>query len=159
MSMRDSRSKGWRTGLHPASPQVTSPATDAGRGHRRRSVVTVENRLAISSLLHFLLEGLDYEGEEALGGRATLGTINRDSFDAILLDLRYPDTPAEQPVFRFTRLESTLVDRVLAISADVEDPSIVELIKRHCVGHGLKAHLRAEIRRWLHNLWEPSSHD
>jgi len=139
------------------SQATTSPAPSAltlARGTPvRRKVLIVEDEPSISNLLYVLLEGLNYDGEVAIGGRHALAMIERESFDAILLDLRCSDLRAEQWVSRIAEIQPSLLDRVLVITGEVADPKVLDLIERHCLPHVPQSRLLEDIHQSLRTLF------
>jgi CheY-like chemotaxis protein len=140
-----------------------SPSSAVGRGSEfgspwregaiRRKVLIVEDDLSISNLLYVLLEGLNYDGEVAVGGRQALAMIARDSFDAILLDLRYSNLSAEQWVSQIAEIQPSVLDRVLVITGEVDDPKVLDLLERHCLPHVQQNRLMEDIHQRLLSLW------
>jgi len=154
-------SEGLRT-LTKSRPAV-SPVTAVGRGAAsgsprregatRRKVLIVEDDLSISNLLYVLLEGLNYDGEVAMGGRQALAMIERESFDAILLDLRYSNLSAEQWVSRIAEIQPSVLDRILVITGEVADPNMLDLLERYCLPHVPQNRLMEDIHSRLLSLW------
>jgi len=140
----------------PESQSTTSPAPSAlpvARGTPlRRKILIVEDEPSISNLLYLLLEGLNYDGELAVGGQQALAMIGRESFDAILLDLRDSDLRAEQWVSRIAEIQPSLVDRVLVITGEVADPKVLDLIHRHCLPNVPQSRLMEDIHQSLRAL-------
>jgi CheY-like chemotaxis protein len=114
-----------------------SPEVKPGVKPRRQSrkVLIVECDSAISNLLCVLLGGLGCEGNVALGCQQALSMVSRESFDAVLLDLRCSNLPAEQVISQMEEIRPHLVGRVLVITGDTLDPKTIEFIERHCLPH------------------------
>lgn len=91
----------------------------------------VEDEFSIRELLNALVKKLGCRGEVATGGQEALAMIRRSDFDAVLLDLRCPDLPAEDVVSGIHRLRPSLVGRVLVITGDVADLNTLVLVERH----------------------------
>lgn len=146
--------KSSRAAISRRSAMKRSIALGAPRreGAIRRKVLIVEDDLSISNLLYVLLEGLNYDGEVAMGGRQALAMIERDSFDAILLDLRYSNLSAKQWVSRIAEIQPSLLDRVLVITGEVADPNVVDLLERHCLPHVPQNRLMEDLHQRLLSL-------
>lgn len=144
-----------RLAILPASRAERSSAfgSPLREGTVRRKVLIVEDDLSISNLLYVLLEGLNYDGEVAMGGRQALAMIERDSFDAILLDLRYSNRSAEQWVSQIAQVQPSVLDRVLVITGEVADPKVLDLLERHCLPHVPQNRLMEDINQRLLALW------
>lgn len=110
-----------------------------------RKVLIVESDSAISNVLCVLLAGLGCEGNVALGGQQALSMVSRESFDAVLLDLRCSNLPAEQVVSQIEEIRPHLVGRVLVITGETPDPKTIELIERHCLPHLPGNHLMPDV--------------
>jgi DNA-binding response OmpR family regulator len=83
-------------------------------------------------VLYVLLAGLGCEGDIAHTGRQALAMIEKESFDAVLLDLRCSEMPAGEMVSAIRELRPNLVGRVLVITGEVSDPQAMEMIKKNC---------------------------
>jgi len=117
-------------------------------GAVRRKVLIIEDEPAIRNALYVLLAGLGCEGDVAYSGQQALSMIGRECFDAVLLDLRCSNLPAEQVVSEIKELRPNLVGRVLVITGEVTDPQTLELIERHCLPHVSRSRLMQEL--WIH---------
>ena len=99
----------------------------------RRKILVIEDEYTIRNVLYALLAGFDCDSEIAHSGRQAIGMIARDSFDAVLLDLRSNSVPAEEMVARIKQLQPSLVGRVLVISGEVTDPKTLEWLESQCL--------------------------
>ena len=104
-------------------------------GHQPRNVLIVEDEPSIRNVLYVLLAGLGCEGDIAHNGRQALAMIEKESFDAVLLDLRCSEMPAGEMVSAIRELRPNLVGRVLIITGEVSDPRTMEMIKKNCWPH------------------------
>ena len=136
---------------------LASPLASESQLPLRREVLVAEDDLSISNLLFLLLEELTYDSEEALYGRDALATLDREDFDAILLDIRCPDLPLVQSPPRVTQIEPSMVGRVLVITMEADHADVLELIERHCVLRVPRSHRMDDLHRWLERLRGPSS--
>jgi DNA-binding response OmpR family regulator len=101
-------------------------------GLRPRNVLVVEGEPSIRNVLYILLAGLGCEGDIADRGRQALAMIKKESFDAVLLDLRYSEMPTGEMVSAIRELRPNLVGRVLVITGEVSDPQTMEMIRKNC---------------------------
>ena len=99
----------------------------------RRKILVIEDEPTIRNVLYVLLAGLDCESEIAHTGQQALAMVGRDSFDAVLLDLRSALVPPEEVVAQIKQLQPSLVGRVLVITGEVTDPKILEWIESQCL--------------------------
>jgi len=111
----------------------SGPIEDAlSHGLRPRNVLVVEGEPSIRNLFYVLLAGLGCEGNIAHSGRQALAMIEKESFDAVLLDLRYSEMPAGEMVSALRELRPNLLGRVLVITGEISDPQTMEMIKKNC---------------------------
>lgn len=101
----------------------------------RRKILIVEDEPSIRNALYVLLAGVNCESEVAVSGRQALAMISRESFDAILLDLRCSGLAPQQVLEQIHKLRPALVGRVLVITGELADPQALELIERNCLPH------------------------
>jgi len=106
------------------------------RNQQLRNILIAENERSIRNVLHLLEAGLGREGVLDQDSREALPAIKKESFDMILLDLRYSEMPVGEMVLAIEQLRATLVGRVLIITCDVSDPYLLERIKRNCWTYG-----------------------
>jgi DNA-binding response OmpR family regulator len=97
-----------------------------------RHVLVVEGEPSIRNLFYVLLAGLGCEGDIADTGRQALAMIAKESFYAVLLDLRCSEMPAGEMVAAIRELRPNLVGRVLVITGEVSDPQVMEMIEKNC---------------------------
>ncbi len=57
--------------------------------------------------------------------------LQREAFDAVLIDLGSSETSAEQAILRIKQIRPSLADRMLVISNGVADREMIELIERN----------------------------
>jgi len=114
----------------------SNPIEDASNHDLRpRHVLIVEDEPSIRNVFYVLLAGLGCEGDIAHTGQQALAMIKKESFDAVLLDLRCAEMPAEEMVSAIRELRPNLVGRVLVITGEVSDPLAMEMIKNNCWPH------------------------
>jgi len=148
-------SKGWYGGTGVEAPPRSLPASNRipRANSSRRKVLIIEDEPSISNLLYVLLERLDYDGEVAVAGEQALAMIARESFDAVLLDLRYSTPSTEQMLSKITEIQPSLVDRVLVITGEVDDPQLLGLTGNHHLPPASRNRLMENVHRRLRALW------
>jgi DNA-binding NtrC family response regulator len=116
-------------------------------GHQLRNVLIIEDEPSIRNVLYVLLAGLGCEGNIAHNAQQALAMIEKQSFDAVLLDLRCSEMPAREMGSAIKELRPSLVGRVLVITAEVSDPQTMEMIKKNRWPH-------IPRQRVMQELWE-----
>lgn len=111
----------------------------------RRKVLIVEDEPAIRNILFVLLAGLGCEGDVASDSKQALSMIRKESFDAVLLDLRATHLPPEEMVASITDLRPSLVGRVLVIIGEVADPETIEVLSRCALPHIERSHMVSDL--------------
>ncbi len=112
----------------------------------QRKVLVIEGESAIRNLIYVLLGALKCEGDVAYNGQQALAMVSRERFDAVLLDLRCPDMPAEEVVSQIHAIRPNLVGRILFITGEVSDPKTMEFVEKSCAPY-------VRSGRLLHDLW------
>jgi DNA-binding response OmpR family regulator len=126
----------------------SGPIEDAlNHSHQLRNVLIIEDEPSMRNVLNVLLAGLGCEGDIAHHGRRALAMIEKESFDAVLLDLRCSEMPAGEMVSAIKELRSNLMGRVLVITGEVSDPQTLEMITKNCWPH-------IPRQRVMQELWE-----
>jgi DNA-binding NtrC family response regulator len=111
-----------------------------------RKVLFVEDDASIRNVLYVLLAGQGCQAEVAYSGTQALSLIDREEFDAVLLDLRCRNLPAEQVVAQIQEIRPSLLGRVLVITGEVNSPEVLRMIE----GHFLP---QVSRERLLQDLW------
>jgi len=119
---------------------------------RPRNVLIVEGEPSIRNVLYVLLAGLGCEGDIAHNGHQALAKIEKESFDAVLLDLRCSEIPAEEMVSAIRELRPNLLGRVLVITGEVSDPKAMEMIRNNCWPHITRQRVMQELWGRLRTL-------
>ncbi len=122
----------------------------------RRKILIVEDAPSISNILHVLLGVLNYEGEVAMGREQALAMIERENYDAVLLDLRNSDPTTKPLLSKIREIRPSLADRVLVITGEVEQPRVVGRVGRRCLPPATDIRLMENVHRRLLALWDPS---
>jgi DNA-binding NtrC family response regulator len=131
------------------------------QGHQLRSVLIIEDEPSIRNVLYVLLAGLGCEGNIAHNAQQALAMIEKQSFDAVLLDLRCSEIPAREMVSAIKELRPSLVGRVLVITGEVSDPQTMEMIKKNRWAHIPRQRVMQELWERLRSLlgFSPSPPD
>lgn len=112
-----------------------------------RKVLVIEDEPSIRNLIYVLLGALKCEGEVAYTGQQALVMISRESFDAVLLDLRCSDSPPEEVVSKIETVCPSLVGRILFITGEVSDPAAMKMIESKCLPYVRRG-------RVMNDLWD-----
>ncbi len=116
-----------------------------------RTILVVEGEQSIRSVLRLLRSGLSSDDATGLGSRRALAEVSRDSFDAILLDIRCANLPTNdsgphvKPNVREVR--PRLVGRVLVLTSEVSDLETMNMIERRCLRGAMR-------KRTFKDLWD-----
>ena len=125
-------------------------------GSEHRKVLIVEDDAAIRNVLYVLLAGVGCEGDIAYSGKQALAMMSREEFDAVLLDLRCTNLPAEEVFSKIKQIRPSLVGRVLVLTGELTDPKTLELIERHCLPHVPSNRLMQDLWIRLRTLFNPT---
>jgi DNA-binding NarL/FixJ family response regulator len=78
--------------------------------------------------------------------------IEKQSFDALLLDLRYSEMPAGEMASAIREIRPSLVGRVLVITGEVSDPQTMDMIKKNSWPHMPRQRVMQEVWERLRSL-------
>jgi two-component system, NtrC family, response regulator PilR len=101
----------------------------------RRKVLIIEDEPSIRNVLYVLLAGIGCDAETASSGAQALALVEREKFDALLLDLRCSNVRPEEFVGFAQRIRPSLVGRVLVVTGEVADQQALDLIDRNFLLH------------------------
>jgi len=87
---------------------------------------------------------------------AVSAVLQREAFDAVLIDLGPSEAKAEQAILRIKQIRPSLSDRMLVISNGLADREIVELIERHDLVQVSQEGLLQQLWSTLQDLVAPS---
>ena len=118
----------------------------------RRKILIIEDEPAIRNVLYVLLAGLGWDGDVAPNAQQALSMVRKERFDAVLLDLRSTQLPAEEMVSAITELRPSLVGRVLVITSEVSDPQTLQMLERCAVPHLPRSRLSTDLWGRLRTL-------
>ena len=123
----------------------------------RRKVLIIEDEPAIRNVLFVLIAGLGCEGDVAYTGQQALSMMSRESFDAVLLDLRCNNVGAEEVVSQIKEIRPNLVGRVLVITGEVTDAQTIEMLDRYLLPHIPRSRLMSELWSRLQTILAANS--
>ena len=126
----------------------------AAHSHRRK-VLIIEDEPSIRNVLYVLLAGLGCDGDVAHDSQRGLSMISQSEFDAVLLDLRSIELPADQIVSAITGMRPSLVGRVLVITGEISDPQSLEMLERCAVPHVPRSRLTSDLWGSLRAMLSP----
>ncbi len=95
-----------------------------------RRVLIIEDDSSIRNILYVLLASMRCEGDIACDGRQALAMINRQEYDAILLDLRCYNLSPENVMAKLMAVRPNLLGRVLVITGEVSDRAALEFFSK-----------------------------
>ena len=126
----------------------------------RRKVLIVEQELPIRNVLFTLLASLGCDRNAVPSGREALARLSRESFDAVLLDLRCSDLPPDEVVSGIHHIRPSLIGHVLVITGEVADAETLAVIERHLLLHVAQDRLWQDLRGYLRALFRlaPTTH-
>ncbi|PYV17533.1 MAG: hypothetical protein DMG21_08135, partial [Acidobacteria bacterium] len=90
---------------------------------------------SIRNILYVLLAGIGCDAETATSGTQALALVEREKFDALLLDLRCLNVKPEEVVGGVQRIRPSLIGRVLVVTGEVADQQALDLIERNFLLH------------------------
>jgi CheY-like chemotaxis protein len=118
-----------------------------------RRVLIIEDQPSVRNVLYVLLAGIRCDGEVVCSSRQALERIQRESFDALLLDLRCSEMPPGQIVSAVQNLQPSLLGRVLVITGEVADPRMLEEIENLRLPRFSPKRLAVDLRAFLCSLF------
>jgi CheY-like chemotaxis protein len=130
-------------------PRLSIPNADKPR----RRVLIVEEVPSPSNMLQVLLNVLNCESETALGRDQALAMIARADYDAVLLDLRHADASAKPWLSQIRKIRPSMVNRVLVITGEVEEPSVVGQFGPRYLPRDTDIRLMEYVHQRLLALW------
>jgi two-component system, OmpR family, response regulator len=101
----------------------------------RRKVLIIEDEPSIRNVLYTLLAGIGCDAETATSGAQALAMVERQKFDALLLDLRCSDLDPEVVLNTVQRIRPSLIGRVLVVAGEVADEKALDMIERNFLVH------------------------
>lgn len=117
-----------------------------------RKVLIIEDEPSIRNILFVVLAGLGCDSDVACDGRHALAMLQKESFDAVLLDLRCSELQPGKVVSKIKEIRPNLVGRVLVITGEVTSPEALEVIERNCLPHVSQGRMMDELWTRLRSL-------
>jgi hypothetical protein len=100
--------------------------------------------------LFYLMRRVAVENAESGGARAMTAIAEREEYDAVVLDLRCREGLPGSSVYGVGNIQSSTVERMLTIIAEVDGPATPALIEQY-IFSGLP-----EAHQWLASRCQPS---
>jgi DNA-binding NtrC family response regulator len=110
-----------------------------------RRVLIIEDDSSIRNVLYVLLASMRCEGDIACDGRQALAMINRQQYDAILLDLRCYSLSPENVMAKLMAIRPNLLGRVLVITGEVSEPAALDFFTKFSAPQIARDHLIDEL--------------
>ncbi|MGH9378791.1 MAG: hypothetical protein ACRD1I_08330 [Terriglobia bacterium] len=120
----------------------------------RRKVLVIEGESSIRNVICLLLGALTCESEGDHSGRQTLAMAERESFDAVLLDLRSPEVPQDESMI--SKIQSRRMGRILFITGEVSGSDVLTMIERDCAGCAQRGNVFQELWQRLRLVFSPT---
>jgi DNA-binding response OmpR family regulator len=105
----------------------------------RRKILVIEDESSIRNVICTLIDAMKCDGDVADTKEQALAMVSRESFDAVLLDLRASDSEPGEIARQICQLQPSLVGRILFITGEVSDRRTLELIEKNaltCIPRG-----------------------
>ena len=97
---------------------------------QRRKVLVLSGGPYVRNLLALLEQ---VEGHDDIGGDTLLDTVNRQNFDAIVLELRWPDVKSNGELPGIKQISPAWEGNLLVITADINGPDTLEMIEQYLI--------------------------
>lgn len=98
---------------------------------KRHRVLLITANPSSGNVISALLVAMGHTCCAASNWNALTMMLEREAFDAVLLDLRHPPIPAEDAIVKIKEIVPTLAHRLLVIGGSAMEPKTAELIGRH----------------------------
>jgi CheY-like chemotaxis protein len=101
---------------------------------QRRKILLVGAEPSVQGLISTFLMTMGLTCTAVQDRKETPGALQRETFDAVVIDLGPSEADAEQTILRIKQIRPSLADRILAISRSGGDQKkMLELMERHDV--------------------------
>jgi CheY-like chemotaxis protein len=121
--VQEGHSRSLRTMLQPKNPEAPSA--------QRRKVLLVGAEPSVQGLISTFLLTMGWTCTVVQNKEETPAILQRETFDAVVIDLGPDEVDAEQAVLRVKQIRPSLRDRMIAISNGNADHKMLELMERH----------------------------
>jgi CheY-like chemotaxis protein len=98
---------------------------------KRRRVLLITGNPSSGNVISAFLVAMGHTCCTASNWNALTMMLERETFDAVLLDLLHPPIPAEEAIVKIKEIVPTLAHRLLVIGGSAMEPKTSELIGRH----------------------------
>jgi hypothetical protein len=114
-----------------------------------RQVLVLTDDVSFRNLF-YLMRRVALENAANGGARAMTAIAERDDYDAVVLDMRYLEGLPGSNVYGIGKVQSSMMERMLTIIAEVDGPATPALIEQYLF-NGLP-----EAHQWLASRCHPS---
>jgi CheY-like chemotaxis protein len=122
----------------------------------KRKVLLVGVEPSVQGLISTFLVTMGWTCTAVATQEAVSAVLQRETFDAVLIDLGPSAAKAEQAILRIKQTRPSLADRMLVISSGLADAEIAELIERHDLVQVSQEGLLQQLWSTLQDLVAPS---
>lgn len=98
---------------------------------KRRRVLLITGNPSSENVISTFLVAMGHTCCAASNWNALTMMLERETFDAVLLDLLHPPIPAEKAIVKIKEIVPTLAHRLLVIGSGAMEPKTAELIEYH----------------------------
>jgi CheY-like chemotaxis protein len=99
----------------------------------RRKVLLVGIELSLRDQISTFLTTMDWACTVVRDAEECLGVLQREDFDAVVIDLGRCESLAERAIRRIKEVRPSLEYRIVVINDHTADGAMLELVERHCL--------------------------
>jgi CheY-like chemotaxis protein len=122
---------------------------------QRQKVLLVGAEPSVQSLISTFLATMGCVGTVASGKEEAPTILEREVFDAVLLDYGRWDRGADEFILRIKQIRPSLADRIIVIARSIADREMIELIGRHDLLQVSQEGLVQQLWATLQELFAP----
>lgn len=111
--------------------KMLQPKNSGAPSIHRRKVLLVGAEHSVQGLISTFLLTMGWTCTVVQNREEAPTILQREAFDAVVIDLGRTETDAEQVILRIKQIRPSLGDRMLAISDGAGDHKMLELMERH----------------------------
>lgn len=126
---------------------------------QRRKVLLAGAEPSVQGLISTFLHTMGWTCTVIQNKEEAPAILQRETFDAVVIDLGRSETEAEQTILRIKQIRPSLGDRMLAISHGTADRRILELMERHDLIQLFQDSLLPQLWATLQELVSPRSRE
>jgi DNA-binding NtrC family response regulator len=123
----------------------------------RRRVLLISSKPSSGDMISEFLGAMGYTWSSTSAWNA-LAMLERETFDAILIDLVHPSIPVEEAVLKIKEIDAGLAHRLLLIGGSATDTSTAELVGRHNLVHVSQDDLADRLWKALQDVARQREH-